>query len=46
MWAEYDVLEIWKSEADDVRGVALDCGHFLPEEDPERIAAELIHFLS
>ena len=46
MWAKYDVLEIWKSRADDVRGVALDCGHFLPEEAPERTAAELIRFLS
>jgi hypothetical protein len=27
-------------------GLALDCGHFLPEEDPERTTAELIRFLS
>ncbi len=46
MWAEYDILEIWKSRAEDVQGVALDCGHFLPEEDSERTAAELIRFLS
>ena len=46
MWAEYDVLEIWRSQADDVRGVALDCGHFLPEEAHEQTAEELIHFLS
>lgn len=30
----------------DVQGSAFDCGHFLPEEDPERTAAELIRFLS
>jgi haloacetate dehalogenase len=46
MWATYDILEVWRSRAEDVQGVALDCGHFLPEEDPERTAAELIRFLS
>jgi haloacetate dehalogenase len=46
MWARYDMLEIWRARAEDVQGVALDCGHFLPEEDPERTAAELLHFLS
>ena len=45
MWATYDILDIWRSRAEDVRGAALDCGHFLPEEDPERTAAELISFL-
>jgi haloacetate dehalogenase len=46
MWAKYGVLEIWRTRAEDVRGAALDCGHFLPEEDPERTSAELIRFLS
>ena len=46
MWATYDMLEVWRSRAEDVQGVALDCGHFLPEENPERTAAELIRFLS
>jgi haloacetate dehalogenase len=46
MWAGYDILEIWRSRAKDVQGVALDCGHFMPEENPERTAAELIRFLS
>jgi haloacetate dehalogenase len=46
MWAEYEVLEIWRSRADDVQGIALDRGHFLPEEAPERTAAELIRFLA
>ena len=46
MWAAYDVLEIWRSHAENVQGVALDCGHFLPEEAPERTAAELISFLA
>jgi haloacetate dehalogenase len=32
--AWYDVLEIWREWAPDVRGQALDCGHFIPEEKP------------
>lgn len=46
MWAKYDMLEIWKSRAEHVQGVDLDCGHFLPEEAPEQTAEELIRFLS
>ena len=46
MWAKYDIPKIWRARVEDVRGSALDCGHFLPEEDPERTAAELIRFLS
>jgi haloacetate dehalogenase len=46
MWVTYDILEVWRSRATDVQGVALDCGHFLPEENPERTAVELMRFLS
>jgi haloacetate dehalogenase len=46
MWATYDMLAVWRSRAEDVQGVALECGHFLPEEDPARTAAELLRFLS
>ncbi|MGH9875114.1 MAG: alpha/beta fold hydrolase [Pyrinomonadaceae bacterium] len=46
MWANYDILEIWRERSEDIQGFALDCGHFLPEEDPKRTAAELIRFLS
>jgi haloacetate dehalogenase len=41
----FDPLEIWRRWADDVVGRGLDCGHFLPEERPEDVAAELIRFL-
>ena len=44
--AEYDVLEIWREQANDVRGFAFDCGHFLAEERSEQTAAETIRFLS
>jgi haloacetate dehalogenase len=43
--SSYDVLEIWRAEADQVRGRALDCGHFLPEERPDEVASELLAFL-
>jgi haloacetate dehalogenase len=45
-WTAFDMLEVWRSHAEDVQGVAFDCGHFLPEEDPERTAEEIIRFLS
>ena len=40
------VLETWSLWATDLRGRALDCGHFLPEEAPEETAAELLAFFS
>jgi haloacetate dehalogenase len=39
-----DDLPIWREWAADVRGKALDCGHFLPEEAPGETAAELFAF--
>jgi haloacetate dehalogenase len=41
-----DVLAIWREWADDVRGHALDCGHFLAEEAPEETTRELRRFLA
>ncbi|MCB2099576.1 MAG: alpha/beta hydrolase [Rhodobacterales bacterium] len=35
MARSYDVLETWRERAQDVRGHALPCGHFLPEEAPQ-----------
>jgi hypothetical protein len=37
----YDVLDVWRGWAEEVRGRALDCGHYLPEEAPEETYAEL-----
>ncbi|HEX8683093.1 MAG TPA: hypothetical protein VF707_12315 [Ardenticatenaceae bacterium] len=42
----YDVLAIWHDWADDVRGRALDCGHYLAEEAPDETYAELHAFFS
>ncbi len=44
--AWYDVLAIWRDWASDVRGRALDCGHYLAEEAPEEVAAELADFFA
>lgn len=41
----YDVVEVWRDWADDARGQAIDCGHFLPEEAPEETYAALHAFL-
>ncbi len=41
----YDVLEIWRGWADDVRGRALDSGHYIPEEAPEETLSEIREFL-
>ena len=39
------VLDIWREVADDVRGSAIaDCGHYLPEEQPEAVARHLLRF--
>jgi haloacetate dehalogenase len=40
----YDVLAIWRDWAGDVRGRALDCGHYLAEEAPDETYAELRAF--
>jgi haloacetate dehalogenase len=33
--AWYDVLAVWRDWADDVRGHAIESGHFIPEEAPD-----------
>jgi haloacetate dehalogenase len=42
----FDPLRDWREVAVDVRGRALDCGHFLPEEKPREVLAELRRFLA
>jgi haloacetate dehalogenase len=52
IWGEYgkmhslfDVLASWREKGPDVRGHTLPCGHFIPEEMPEELVAELRQFL-
>ncbi len=43
--ANQPVLDIWREVATDVRGQAIaQCGHYLPEEQPEVVAAHLLRF--
>lgn len=42
--ALFDCLEDWREVASDVRGRALPCGHFIPEERPKELVAELRRF--
>lgn len=42
----YDVLAVWRAYAEDVRGESLDCGHFLPEEQPLAVIDRLTRFFS
>ena len=43
--AVVDMLEIWKREAIDLKGRGFDnCGHYMPEEFPLEVLAELLQF--
>ncbi len=42
--ALFDCLADWREVAVDVRGRALACGHFIPEEKPRELVAELRRF--
>jgi haloacetate dehalogenase len=42
----FDVLDVWRQWADDVRGRALDSGHFLAEEAPDETYEELRTFFA
>jgi haloacetate dehalogenase len=44
--ALFDCLADWREVAADVRGRALPCGHFIPEEKPAELIAELRRFLA
>jgi len=41
----YNVLKVWRGWAEEVRGRALDCGHYIPEEAAEETYAELRAFI-
>ncbi len=45
MGGTFDVVSMWKAEAEDVRGFGLDaCGHYLAEERPDIVVEELMKF--
>lgn len=41
---QFNVREIWNDYAHSVEGEALPCGHFIPDEEPQRTADALIAF--
>ena len=41
----FDPLAEWRRVAADVRGQALPCGHYIPEEAPEALLAQALPFL-
>jgi len=43
--ALFNCLADWREVASDVRGRALQCGHFIPEEKPKELLVELRRFL-
>jgi haloacetate dehalogenase len=43
--ALFDCIADWREVASNVRGRALQCGHFIPEEKPDELLAELRRFL-
>jgi len=45
MHAIFDVTATWKEKADTVEGHPLPCGHFIPEEAPDPLLADLRKFL-
>lgn len=53
LWGEHGVvhrcfhpLDEWRRVARDVKGEALACGHYIPEEAPEALLASVVPFLS
>jgi haloacetate dehalogenase len=44
--ALFDCLADWREVATNVRGRALQCGHFIPEEKPKELLDELRRFLA
>jgi haloacetate dehalogenase len=40
----FDPLKEWRRVADDVRGQALPCGHYIPEEAPDELLAQVLPF--
>ena len=41
-----NLLPLWEKWAADVRGTGLPCGHFIAEEAPAALLAELVPFLT
>ena len=38
-----NMIEVWKEKAEEVQGEVINCGHFLPEEAPQKVASTFFH---
>ena len=43
---QFDCLATWRAVAHDVTGRAIDCGHFIPEEEPEATLTAISRFVA
>lgn len=41
----YETLDVWRTYAEDIRGHAIPAGHFVAEEQPEVVTAELLRWI-
>jgi haloacetate dehalogenase len=46
MHTMFDVLGVWREKATDLSGHPVPCGHYIPEEAPERLLRDLQPFLA
>ena len=42
----FEPLALWRGVADDVRGEALPCGHYIPEEAPDQLLDRVLPFFT
>ena len=41
-----DPLSLWKAWTQKLSGTEIDCGHFMPEENPEALLCAAVNFLN
>jgi haloacetate dehalogenase len=46
VWRRFDMLDVWRRFAAAVAGTSIGAGHYLAEEAPHQVLAELLPFLS
>jgi haloacetate dehalogenase len=45
-WSKFDMLDVWRGYAKDVRGWAMPSGHYMAEEIPEKVLEKVTPFLA
>jgi haloacetate dehalogenase len=46
IWRRFEMLEVWRQFAAEVVGTSIGAGHYLAEEAPDQVLAEVLPFLS